>query len=114
MPRQHRGKAPRKNDIRYMKKLGKCPICGRILPQCSISVGGCVSVCPGCLEEWRRRNDPGEVRMCAVCREPTTTPYSVLPGGEVTCCEECDEAYLQDSDFTYGDDDSNIRLPDRF
>jgi len=112
MTRQYRGKAPRKNDIRYTKRLETCPICDRVLPQCSISVGGCVSVCPGCLKEWQRRNDPKEVRNCVICGEPTTTPYAILPGGEVTCCEECDDDHLRGNEFLYEDED--IRSTDRY
>ncbi len=113
MPRQHRGKAPRKKDLRATKRKGVCPICDRVLQQCCISVGGGVSVCPGCLEEYRRQNDPSEVRICAVCRESTATPYAIYSGGEVVCSDECDDAYLQDKDFAYGEDDE-VRSQDRY
>ncbi len=105
-------KAARSNYQNLPIALADCPICGRVLPQCSISVGGSVSVCPGCIDEWKRRNDPSEVRICVICGEPTTTPYTILPSGEVTCCEECDDEHLRGNEFLYGDED--IRSADRY
>ena len=104
MARQYRGKAPRKNDIRYAKRLGMCPICGCILTERSISVGNGESVCPECLDEYKRRQDPNEVRICAECGEPTTTPYAILPSGEVVCCEGCFDDYEQRNDFVHDAD----------